>query len=375
MAVTTCDLMETRVQSLSKAGMEVVATWIVEIDQEATAQNVIALCQESGISGSPVGGVVVPKIDDIYSLRNKTDESVQCDTLQARHALEGAAGKLKWVITATYRSPQLRAVAVDPDINIEPTQRQARFKVETRYIVKDRDRGRNCTKIRWPYKPDQGFGAQRFEGAAAERAIGEDGPITNAAGFRYGPLPQELVQLPTFVYRRAVTDPFAFLSIVNDFRGTVNKGDWDIFGTGQKASEKRCRFQSIEISEPLFWGDQLYYEIECRVEYDPEGHKVKVRNEGAQVWVDLADQRNANGERLVDPDGLPIVTTSWILDQPLINGHPMQPPLPMNEDGMLAAWSNRGNLLPDDPDDLFIEFEDHEEKVYATLTSRLENLA
>lgn len=344
----------------TRSGKQVTAVFHVSVTVSSTEapapQDVIAIAQGAE------SGDKVPRIGDTFDFLatvGASDAFIECDSITARQRIPGPESRLKWRVTCVYKSPELRNNSVDPEVGVSPEQREARFWVENRYVNVPRDRGRNVQPIKFPYKKEN----SRDEDPPVPRPADTDGPVTNAAGHRYGAVPTRRIQLPTFVYKKNVLNPFSFINVVRDFRDSVNAEEWNVFGTGQLVSAEFCLFNSIEISRPQYWGESLiYFELECRVDYNPDGHLIEVRNEGAMAWRQYVN----------DPD----VGNAWFLEIPKLAGEPMQAPIPLDLDGQAASWSTGGDPDFPEPDanDLFIQFDDLKRADFDALNTRLSEL-
>lgn len=327
--------------SEEKRGVQAQIVYSVKMDNPTVGQQVIEAAQaaSSGDRVQRINETMDVTIDSVQHI----DNAVEVDSISAVQSKPGAEGRLHWKVTVTYKSPSLRSIGVPFDESLDPLGRAAEFWTETLIMTEERKYGENLQAIRWPWNT----GAT---GPPPTRAKNTVGPVTNSAGFRYGGLPVLQKRLPIFVIKRNVRNPFAWISINNDFEAQSNADEWDVFDTGQTVSVRTCMFLSIETSRPKYWGGEVYYELECRVLYNQDGHDIKVPDIGDKVW------------RSFERAG----RTEWVLDTPSAGGIPAQPPIFLDGDGQLRE-SQAG--FADD-----LTFRDLEVKNFSSLNNRVRSL-
>jgi hypothetical protein len=350
MAIDSCTLVTTQNRS-NRDGLEVVAIYRIksdtripsykaELDARGASPNPIPSINESFLDTiGPTGSQETFRIDDIFA-----------DDIQTRPV--GGSEKI-FISRVIYRNPShpssvsgRRSSGSPPDKHKPPEERKPEVFTRTLVVSKPRDFGTNAREIRYPFLDDS-----TEDRAPAIRKAGTFGPITNAAGFRYGSVETLQVRLPVFVFRKAVKNPFSDITIHRDFANKTNNANWLIFGTqGTRILPNRAMCWYVEGSDPLYHGNELYYEVECAVIYDPQGHFLKVRNEGDKAWI--------RKDTITD--------TVWRIDQPTRAGFPLQPPFPLDGQGRVKE-----NLS--DPVDILI-YSDLPNTDLTKLTDRLRNL-
>lgn len=209
------------------------------------------------------------------AIADETDVLTELDRIDGTQKSQSAESGHAWTLFATYRSPNLRQRTVDPSRE-DPRTRNPEFWVDSVHRQKPRDFGENLDEIKHPWVG--------VDGEPAVRAVGTSGPVTNAAGFRYGEIETITEKLPLFCVKTFTTEPFAWVSIDDNFGLKVNSEDWNVFGTGQEVSAGSCLFYDIQSSHPMYWGNITYYELVTRVLYNRLGHDIRVRNEGDKAW-------------------------------------------------------------------------------------------
>lgn len=349
--------------SQSIRGATVNVMWYVGVTEPTAPQRVVELAQDV-TADSSVGAYPVPRINDAWNddlqFRDETfaDALVFCDEIKAKPRGSGAGWASKWQIDVVYKSPNLRTLERLPQESVDPRNRDPQFWTESLVITEPRDSGKNQQAIKWPWlltpaePAEEGAEGPEDVPKPQAREVGELGPVTNAAGFRYGSIETIQVRLPLFCFKSFTTSPFAWIGIDTEYRKTVNKDDWDVFNTGQNVSAGTCRFYDVDTSTPLLWGDLVYYEVITRVLYNKDGHNIRVRNEGDRFWQ-FREQ--------CLPDGT--MKSQYVIDRPYASGIPMEPPVLLNSEGGLADEQTGA------PDILF--FEDLQPKDYSDLSGGL----
>jgi hypothetical protein len=300
------------------SGAMVNVIYNVAVSEVTTPQRVIQLAQ--GASGSDAA---VPLVGDNFTTEfdgQPQDNSMVCDRIKAKQRTSGPSGRLKWQVTATYKNPSLGGGgARNPELAKPPLLRAPEFWTEDLVLTVARDRGKNEKQMRWPFLNPTGDPSRNK--TPAIREPNTPGPVTNAAGRRYGQVETKQERLPVFVYKKNTANPFAWITIDNTFRDTVNKAAWDVFGTGKRISSRLGRYLSAVTSRPQYFGKLTYYELEVRVLYSNRringkivGHDIVQRNEGSEYWQERKDGKFQ-------------FTTAFA------DGVPLQPPYVLNDLG------------------------------------------
>jgi hypothetical protein len=340
--LVTCKIQSTQAKEVRR-GVSAVITYVVSMDAPTVGQQVIARAQGAQPPNDQVQRVDATMdiwIDESGTPVHHVDNALEVDEVVASQSRTGTEGRLHWLVVVTYKNPSLRAINIPVDQKENPLTREWRFKVESLVLSEERAYGKNLQDIVWPWSATE-------LGPPVKRKKGLNGPVTNAAGHRYGPLPVRQRRLPIFVLKRNVSSPFSWIGINAAFENKVNANVWNVFNTGKLVSPRSCFFYSIETSEDKRWGGRVYYELEARVLYDPRGHDIRVANVGDKYWRETT----ANGKK------------QFVLETPQAGGVPVQPPVFLNDDGGVRA--NQDGIA----DDLL--FRDLEERDFKRLTSRI----
>lgn len=340
-ALTSCRIHEfSSLETL--LGEQVTVLYHVDLDGPTVPQQARVLAQSAS---SP---------DDILPVRRDTfaqnlslegvlheDLAINVFSIRMTQRKPGPEGRRVYLATVLYKNPSLTDEG-PPDLDRHPLERDEQFWTETLIVPRERELGRNVKDILWGWPTDA---ADR---EPAKRTAGFRGPVTNAAGFRYGQVETYQDELPIFVRKLNVLNPFSWIFINDEFKSTRNNKTWDVFGQGESISEGRAAYMGIRPSRAKYWGQIRYYELQIRVLYNPLGHNVFVRNEGDKAWfLDTVDPEN------------PI----WRLQAGFANGIPLQPPFLINAEGT-QRFDQAG--VAD-----FVEFEDLETNDYDQLNGDL----
>ena len=360
----------------SNTGREVTAEYFVEMTAASDDREVRIAATDSGVVSALSGdNQRVQRIGETFDLSSTAgiaDEAVQVTRIGATQ--RDVKDFTKWTVTVQYRNPQFNdnqsGTAQDqPDRQVSPEKRKPRFWTERKTITVPRAFGKNLQEVRWPWNAPGDDGKPDPENEPEKREAGTVGPITNAAGFRYGQIETLQYQQPVFVYATYTLNPFRWIRIQDQFFGTTNNSRWQVFGKVTREIEvddgigketvtgvaaNTCAFEEAYETGPFFWGNTEYYELIVKVAYDPRGrHRVRVRNEGDKYWR-VKEVTSAAGIGAVN---------NWVVDIPFAGGMAMQPPVPLSADGQL------NNDLASRAD--VIEYEDLVPANYGTLDSLL----
>lgn len=322
-------------------GRETVAMYFVEMSGASDDGEVITYCTDANVVDG-LSGVQhrVQRLNETYNLSAITglsDERIFVFRVEAEQL--SPENFRKWKVRVTYRNPTFQASGGsnpgNPDRNLPPQDRASEFWTDVKNIIVPRAFGTNDKAIRWPWNTS-GDITQEPE----VREQGTFGPISNAAGHRYGEIDTLTLSLPVFVYKTNVPSPFQWIPIQDEFFGTTNSDEWDVFGEHpNNVSEGTCMFLNARTGRPLYWNNIRYYEMEVRVLYNKNKHKILVRNEGDKYWA----QRDSPA-----PDigvGAGIAGKEWVLEIPFAGGMAAQPPIPLNLDGTLKTASDRNSEI------------------------------
>lgn len=348
---------------LTPRGLRVVAKYRVKVTEPTAPQQVVVLAQSATGTNDAVG-VIGEQFDVTINSVQHVDAAIFLSQIQARQRLSGPEGRLAWWVTATYENPQSRPTQLD-DIEPNPLLRPAEVWTEELVTTRERAFGKNREAIVWQWQ------CPRFIGKPVPRKAGTFGPITNAAGFRYGPIPTLQIREPVFVFKKNVSDPFAWVAVDNQFRSKVSSHIWDVYNTGYDAAAGTCRYMGIQTSRPKYWGLKKgqetlrYYELECRVHYSPDGHDVLQRNEGDKYWV-LAKGESSDTVTCREGPDKDKSVAKHLLENDYTGGLPAQPPIALDAEG--KRKKNQDAAVD------ILRFQDLDQVNFSALTSALGGL-